>query len=206
MFGPPRVVPTPPVTQNPCQFGGYIERYQEIQQVKELAKREGFAFTAVMPPNICGPGKIPMDCIGDRDINQHKAMKAGKPVTLPENCNTLIGPCDASDIANIFRLAVQNRQAAADEIFNAGSAYALTAPQFIETFGKIYKSTIPINYVPQEKYYKEVLPDLGCNYHFRHHMCPDISKTSGKLGYQPEFTPEETLERAVAWMVDEKLL
>lgn len=32
-------------------------------------------------------------------------------------------------------------------------------------------------------------------------MCPDISKIR-KLGYEPRYTPEESMERAVAWMRD----
>jgi nucleoside-diphosphate-sugar epimerase len=205
MFGPPRVVPTPPETQGPCQFDVYTVRYKEILDVKAQAKRDGIAFTAIMPTNICGPGKIPLDVMGGRDINVHKAMKQGKPAFLPEGCNTLIGPCDAEDIASIFVLAAANRDQAANEIFNAGSAYALTATKLIETFGEIYRTQIPCEFVSMEKYVKQILPDVGANYHFLHHMCPDISKTQIKLGYRPQYTPEETLQRAVDWMYQTKL-
>lgn len=206
MFGPPVTVPTPPEAQGPCQFEVYTLRYKEILETKEQARRDGIAFTAIMPPNVCGPGKIPIDAQGGRDIQVHQAMRAGKPVYLPEGCNTLIGPCDAEDIADIFALAIAKRDRAADEIFNAGAAYALTAPKLMEAFGHIYQTAIPCEFVPMNTYIHEILPDLGANYHFLHHMCPDISKTQIKLGYRPRYTPEETLQRAIEWMYEEKLL
>jgi nucleoside-diphosphate-sugar epimerase len=206
MFGPPLTVPTPPETQGPCQFEEYTLRYKELHQIKKQAKSDGVAFTAVMPPNICGPGKVPIDALGGRDVQVHQAMKEGKPVYLPEGCNTLVGPCDTADIADIFALAVAKRDKAADEIFNAGAAYALTSPKLMETFGDIYRTRIPCEFVSMDKYINEILPDVGSNYHFLHHMCPDISKTQIKLGYQPKYTPEETLQRAIEWMYEEKLL
>lgn len=207
MWGPPRIVPTPPAIQNPCEFQDYARRIREMHEIKALAKKEGImAFTGAMPPNICGPGKIPLDTIGDRSLDCFRALKAGKPAILPDGCNTLIGPCDAADIALVFALAVEKRQAAADEIFNCGAAYALTAAQVVEVYARILGVKVPIEYVGWEKFLKEIMPDPGSNYHYREHMCPDISKTRAKLGYAPQFTPEATMERAVAWMRDEKLI
>jgi len=206
MFGPPKVVPTPPEAQGPCEFEGYAMRYREMLAVKEQAKSDGVALTAIMPPNICGPGKIPLDNLGGRDAHLHRAMMQGQPALLPRGCNTLIGPCDAEDIARCFALAVENRDSAADEVFNVGSAYALTAPEFIEAYARIYGREIPIEYVPVNFFYRDILPDKGASFHFRHHMCPDITKTRNKLGYEPMFTPEQTMERAVQWMKDEGML
>jgi len=40
----------------------------------------------------------------------------------------------------------------------------------------------------------------------QHHMLPDISKIRVALGYRPRYTPEQTMERAVAWMRDQGLI
>ena len=206
MFGPPRLVPTPPVTQGPCPFEGYAKRYDEMQQVRGQAPRDGVAFSAIMPPNIAGPGKIPLEGMGGRDIEVHRDHQRGRPVPLPDGCNTLIGPCDAEDIARAFALAVNQRDAAAGELFNVGSAYALPAPQFVEAYATIYGNPIPIEWVDSQRYKTEILPDLGSHAHFYLHMCPDIAKLRTALGYEPQYTPEATLERAVAWMRDQQLL
>lgn len=206
MFGSPKVVPTPEITQGPCPFEDYAQRYSEMLSTKEQAERDGVMFTAIMPPNICGPGKIPLDGHGGRDLEVHKAHMQGKPVKLAQGCNTLIGPCDAEDIAQGFFLAACQSEAAAGEIFNVGSSYSLTAPQFIETYAKIYGCKIPIEFVSNEAFFGSVLPDLGANYHFSQHMLPDTSKIRAKLNYEPKYSPEEAMERAVEWMKRRKLL
>ena len=206
MFGKPGTVPTPEVTQSECEFEQYALRYGELLQTKTQTDADGIAFTAIMPPNICGPGKIPIDCIGGRSIEAHKAHQAGKPVTLPDGCNTLISPCDASDVAQGFVLAANNRDAAAGEIFNVGSDYAFTAPQLIAEYGRIYGAKIPIEYVDPREFYQKVLPDPVANCHFRNHMMPDTSKAREKLGYRPRYTPAQAMARAVDWMRGQKLI
>lgn len=206
MYGEPRVVPTPEATQSPCEFAGYATRYAELQEVLDRARRDGVAFTAIMPPNICGPGKIPLEGMGGRSLKVHQAHQAGQPVSLPEPGAVLIGPCDAEDVARGFFLAALQPKAAAGEIFNVGSAYALTARRFVEVYGEIYGSTIPMEWVSWKTYAEEISPDPGSNYHFRGHMCPDISKIRFELGYAPRYTPEETMERAVAWMRREEMI
>ncbi len=206
MFGRPKVVPTPEVTQTECPFEGYRRRYSQLLQTIELSQQAGLAFTAVMPPNICGPGKIPLEGMGGRSLEVHQAHQRGEEVTLPYPGTNLIGPCDAEDVARGFFCAVKNREKAAGEIFNVGSAYALTAERFITTYSEIYQTTIPIRYVPAQTYITEILPEPEAHFHFLEHMCPDISKISSQLGYQPQYTPEEAMERAVRWMFDTGLL
>lgn len=200
MFGEPRVVPTPEETQTECAFEGYAVRYRELLETRDAAQRDGFLFAAVMPPNIAGAGQIPLDCLGGRSIEVHKAHQRGEPVALPEPGQTLIGPCGAEDVAQGFFLAVKHPEAAAGEIFNVGTAYALTALQFVEAYASIYGKPIPINWVSWQEYSTVVSPSLGANFHFKAHMCPDISKIRSKLGYVPKYTSEQSLERGVAWM------
>jgi nucleoside-diphosphate-sugar epimerase len=163
-------------------------------------------FSAVMPPNICGPGKIPLDHTGDRDINAHKSLASGNTVYLPEGPEALIGPCDAEDLATLFMLVINKRENSASEIFNGGSDYSLTATEFVRAYGKIYNVEVPIEYISWEKFTSEVAIECGAWWHFYAHMQPDISKAKRLLGYNPKYTPEETMARAVAWMKEENLI
>ena len=206
MFGYPYVVPTPELRQTKCPFEGYESRYLEIQEMIGDSGKEKAVFTAIMPPNICGPGKIPLECLGGRDINVHKAHKAGEKVYLPDGPEALIGPCDAEDIASLFALAVNNRTAAAGNIFNVGSAYSVTSSQMVKIYAEIYNVDIPIEKVSWEKYEKEISPSMGHWWHFYAHMQPDITKAQKLLGYAPKYTPKQTLERAVNWMRKEGLI
>jgi len=206
MLGYPHVVPTPEQTQGYCPSAGYRARYEKIQEMLADSFTHKAVFTAIFPPNICGPGKIPLDTLGGRDIEVHKANMRGEVVYLPNGPEVLLGPCDAYDLATLFTLAINNRTAAAGQIFNGGSEYALTATEFVNTLAEIHGVEIPIAYVPWDEYQKKISPDVGYWWHFYAHMCPDISKARTLLGYKPRYTPQETLARAVQWMKDNELL
>ncbi|MBP3435400.1 MAG: NAD(P)-dependent oxidoreductase [Clostridia bacterium] len=207
MFGYPRVVPTPEQYQGECPFDGYAKRYAQMREMIAQSGMDKAVFTAIMPPNICGPGKIPLDCLGGRDIEQHKAHQAGKTVYLPDGPEVLLSPCDAEDIAALFALAINNRTAAAGQIFNVGPAdSAVTSRELVRLFGEIYDTEIPVETVSWDTYRNEISPGVGWWWHFYAHMAPDISKARTLLGYEPQYTVKETLARAVDWMRDSGLL
>jgi nucleoside-diphosphate-sugar epimerase len=206
MYGDPKVVPTPEKTQNKCVFEHYSRRYPEILKLIELSREDGVAFTAIMPSNICGPGKVPIECHGGRSPEVHKAHSLGKEVILPDGADALISPCDAKDIAEGFVKAVFNRDKADGELFNVGSAHAVTATQLVNIYSDIYNIEIPVRRVPWDRYISEINPGIMNWWHFKSHMCPDISKARKILGYEPEFTPEQSIARAVEWMRSKKIL
>ena len=206
MYGPPQIVPTPEETQNQCEFEEYSRRYYEIVGIRNQAIHDGLAFTAIMPTNICGPGKIPIDMKGGRNIGVHRAHAEGAEVVLPKGCNTLIAPCDVSDVAQGFFLAITQRERARGEIFNVGPPFALTMEKFIQTYETIYQCDLPREFMDWEPFLNEYLPEPGANYHFREHMSPDILKIREMLGYDPRYTPEESLHRAARWMRAQDLL
>lgn len=206
MYGYPTIVPTPEKSFEECFYKGYAIRYQQILEMLAQSGTRKAVFTAIMPPNICGPGKIPIDQYGGRSLELHKKMQAGEKVYLPDGAECLLGPCDAEDIAQLFALAIENRKAAAGQMFNAGSAYGLVATEFIRTYSKIYGVEIPIERVSWERYVTEINPEQVSWWHFYAPMCPDISKARKLLGYEPKYTPEQTLQRAVHWMREQQLL
>lgn len=206
MLGLPTVVPTPEQVQSECPFSYYAGRFNQIQQMLSESGKYKAVFTAIMPPNICGPGKIPVDTLGGRSIEVHRSNMRGETVYLPDGPQVLIDPCDASDLAALFALAANNREKAAGQMFNAGTEHALTMEQLVKTYGKIHGVEIPITYVSWETYRTQINPAMDAWWHFYAHMCPDISKAKTLLGYAPRYTPEQALERAVNWMRQEKLL
>lgn len=206
MFGRPNTVPTPEITQSECPFSNYAVRYGQIQEMLQQSGKYKAVFTAIMPPNICGPGKIPLDTMGGRNIEVHRANIRGKTVYLPDGPQALIAPCDAYDLASLFALAVNNRNVAAGQVFNGGPAYALSTAEFVKTYAKIYQTEIPIKYISWEEYQSKISPSMGAWWHFYSDMCPDISKARKLLGYEPHYTPEQAMARAVAWMRQQKLL
>lgn len=206
MFGYPHVVPTPEIAQERCFNKGYAVRFEEMQEMLKASGTKKAVFTGIMPPNICGPGKIPIDQYGGRDLKLHQEMARGEKVYIPDGPECLISPCDAEDIATLFALAVENREKAAGQLFNVGSNYSLTTSEFIQAYADIYGVEIPVEKVSWERYITEINPDKLSWWHFYAHMVPDIAKAKKLLGYEPKYTPVQTMRRAVEWMKTEKML
>jgi len=204
MYGPPNEIPTPERTQGPCPFEAYRQRYQQLQQL--LAAEDGPAITGVMPSNIAGPGKIPLEPYGGRDLAVHRAMAGGREIVLPAEGQTLVGPADAEDIAEVFALVLEKPQAAAGRLFNAAAAYALTYKELVATYGRIYGVNIPVRIVTWEQFDEAAQPDPSQRYHHEAHMCADITAARTILGYEPRHTPQAALQRAVEWMHSKSLL
>jgi nucleoside-diphosphate-sugar epimerase len=203
MWGDPAQVPTPEAPTNRCWAEGYAWRFDLYQRLQGECRARGLAFTVIMPPNICGPYKVPLEGKGGRSPEVHREHERGEPCPLPAPGNNPVGPCDAEDVAQGFGLALEQPERAEGEFFNVGSAYALTAERFVAVYGELYGTTIPIEWVSWEDYSTRINPDRGANYHFSAPMCPDITKIRNRLGYAPRYTPEESMARAVAWMREE---
>lgn len=199
MYGCPRVIPTPEETQGKCMFDIYEIRYAQIADMIRESLSHKAAFTAIMPPNISGPGRMPLDTLGGRSADVHHAGMRGETVYLPDGPEASICPCDAYDLASLFALAINNRVQAAGQIFNGGTEQALTATEYVNTLAEIYGTQIPIEYVAWNTYKNDISPSIGHWWHFYAHMCPDISKAKKLLGYKPRYTSQEAMCRAVRW-------
>jgi nucleoside-diphosphate-sugar epimerase len=204
MYGPPRQVPTPERTQGPFPFEFYRARYQHLQEL--LVAKGGPAVTGIMPSNICGPGKIPIDPYGTRELAVHKAMASGLEIVLPYDGLILVGPADAEDVAEVFALAAEQPDKSANRMFNAAAAYALTFADLVTTYSRIYGVEIPVRSVEWDEFDLIVRPTPDQRYHHEAHMCADITAARRILGYEPKYTPETALQRAVEWMRSTEML
>ena len=88
LLGEARVVPTPEITQDSTPQAG---RYEYLLKMLKESRCNDLAMTAIFPPNICGPGKIPLECLGGRSLEVHRQHAKGVEVTLPDGPEALIG-------------------------------------------------------------------------------------------------------------------
>ncbi len=204
MYGAPQQIPTPERTQGPFPFEFYRSRYQHLQEL--LAGKNGPAITGVMPSNIAGPGKVPIDPYGTREVAVHRAMASGREIVLPYDGLILIGPTDAEDVAEVFALAVEKPDQAASRMFNAAAAYAMTYASLVTTYSRIYGVEIPVRSVEWDEFDLVVRPTPDQRYHHEAHMCADITAARRSLGYEPKYTPETALQRAVEWMRSKEMV
>jgi nucleoside-diphosphate-sugar epimerase len=206
MFGPPRTVPTPARRQGTCPFEAYAKRFRQMEQLINAWQKGTPPVTGVMPSNICGPGKVPLDPHGTRNLELHRAMSRGQTVQLPGDGNTLVGPADREDVARVFFLAATQRDLAAGRLFIAAAAHAVPLNHLVQIYADAYGTQIPVEHLDWDTFRQRFDLTDDALYHHQQHMCGDITRTRRLLGYEPAHTVEDSIYRAVRWMYDEGLL
>jgi UDP-glucose 4-epimerase len=98
--------------------------------------------------------------------------------------------CDISDVVRGV-LGLLEAPAANGEVFNLGSDEETTIEDLAKRIKKLAASSSPIEYIPYDKAYEEGFEDMR-------RRVPDLSKIRGAIGYRPQVSLSELLERVVA--------
>ena len=110
----------------------------------------------------------------------------------------------ADDVAQMFELAIRNREKAIDEDFLAVSPNAITLRGFAEHMYRWFGKTPDIAYLPWPEW-QEKNPDeqnIRSTFdHIRHCNIFSCEKARRILGYEPNYTSMEAVEEAVQSML-----
>lgn len=98
--------------------------------------------------------------------------------------------CDVSDVVRGV-LALVEEPAAEGEVFNIGSDEETTIAGLAERVKALTGCTSAIEYVPYEKAYEEGFEDMR-------RRVPDLTKIGEAVGYTPEVSLQQILERVAA--------
>ncbi len=200
MYGEASIVPTPEEAQNQCEFSELAERYGEILGIQNQARADGVPFTVIVPTEIMGPGKIPINAEGNYNLHTHKRHAAGDKIQLPMGGHSLFAPVDVEDVARALLAVMNNPAKVAGEILNVGPVYAITLEKFVQELSTAFRTNIPLEYVTWDRFFNELNPEPRNNYIFRSHMAPDITKIRKLLQFEPMIAPEAVIERSINWM------
>ncbi|NLF94926.1 MAG: NAD-dependent epimerase/dehydratase family protein [Oligosphaeraceae bacterium] len=159
----------------------------------------GFPATVIRPCYITGPGMLPLDNLGGRRQDFIADLQAEKTLDLPDNGLSLLQPIHVLDLANSFRLALENRRSVG-QIYNICLAHAVTLNKYLELNAAALGKQARISYLP--------LPEMLQRYPEAHaigmrflatHMCFSIEKAVRDMGYRPHCTPEEAIAETARW-------
>lgn len=167
----------------------------------DLWKSEKFPVTIFRPTNIIGPGRIPLELWGGRNITFFRRLKAGEPIAIPPCENVLLQSGSNSELADAFVKALDHPDKVRGEIFIISCKHAVTLGHYLRTAMNYLGSKSEIQIVsPEElqKKYPEILWRFGLEF-LLEHMCFDIGKAERSFGYQPRKTVEEGLKDALQW-------
>jgi len=98
------------------------------------------------------------------------------------------------DVAFAIVLAVTNKKAAG-RVYNVGEQYAHTESDWVKRIGRVVGWRGDVKAVPSTS-----LPDhLVEPYDWRHGLAANTNRIREELGYDETISPEEALQRTIAW-------
>ncbi len=174
----------------------------------DLWREHRFPVTVFRPTNIIGAGRVPIETWGSRNIAYFKRLKAGEPVEIPGDGNTLLQSGLNDDLAGAFVRGVGCGPETNGEVFVISSRRAITLRRYFETACAVLDSRSTAEYLPPDEIVQrrpEQVKEGNLRF-LNEHMCFDIGKAERMLGYAPRATSEDGLVIALEWCLAEGLL
>jgi len=112
------------------------------------------------------------------------------PITIYGDGKQMRCFCDVSDVVRGV-LALIEEPSANGEVYNLGSDEETTIEDLAVRIKELTASDSPIEYVPYDRAYEEGFEDMR-------RRVPDLSKIREAVGYEPQVSLPELLERVVA--------
>lgn len=211
VFMPLRYVPADeehPVNPPPDEWGGFNGKAASDRAARERCAAHGLPLTILRPTAVIGPGDKLLDYWGGRDPRLLQRVLDGEPIILPERGEGLVQFGDVRDLAEAFVLAIGRPEKAGE--YNISSRYAITHNYFAELLSDALGVPLRVEHMPAEEIiarYEEtgMVTTRGIRF-YAAHMCFTIDRARRELGYEPEFTAEQSVPATVAWMFDQGLI
>jgi nucleoside-diphosphate-sugar epimerase len=199
---------TEAVDPPPAEMGGFGSKAEADRVARELCEQYDLPLTILRPTAIVGPGDVPLDYWGGRDPRLFQTILDGNPIVLPERGEGLIQFGDVRDLADAFVLAI-DRPGAAGE-YNISSPYAITHNYYAQLLAAAMDVPLRVEHMPAEeiiaRHEAEGLTSKRGMRFFAEHMCFTIEKARTELGYDPQYTAEDSVEQTVRWMFDNNVV
>ncbi len=184
--------------------------YQSIRDGYALDqyRDKGFPITIFRPTNIIGPGRVPLELWGGRDIEFFRLLRDSRPVTIAPCEEILVQSGYNLDLARSFVLGLDHPEQVRGQIYIISCKRAVTLGRYLETAMEFLGSRSEIRHArPEElcRLYPDITMHFGLEFLFCH-MCLDIGKAERELGYAPEKSTEAGLVESLAWCRERALL
>ncbi len=167
----------------------------------ELWETEKFPVSILRPTNIIGPGRVPLELWGARDIEFFKKLKSGESISIAHCEHILLQSGYNDDLAGAFVQALDYPDKVRGEIFIISCKKAITLGTYLDTALQFLDSKSEIRRVSPEELMK-IYPEITWTNRLDfllEHMCFDIGKAERVFGYTPRKTAEEGLADALEW-------
>jgi nucleoside-diphosphate-sugar epimerase len=194
-YGPAQYAPIAEGEGTPAleEYGLQKDAIARLLQAETAAG--GLVTTSLHPGHIAGPGWAPIGPLGNRDPRVWQTLSAGETLRMPGSGAEFMHHVHADDVAQLFALAVENRDAAAGEDFHAVAATAVNVNGLAQIGAGWFGQEARLESIGWDRFEDEVGPDLtrtSWGHLHRNHVL-SIEKSARVLGYRPRYRPEEAV-------------
>jgi len=186
-------------------FGDYGTQKAAIAELLAAETRSGGLVTTVLQPgHISGPGWPPIGPLGNLDPDIWYALSAGQEIAVPGLGAELMHHVHADDVAQVFQLAIEQRDAASGESFNVVAPSALTVRGFIEIAASWFGQTARIRSVSWAEFRSGTTAAYADSswQHLSRSQYASIEKARTLLSYTPAYEPEAAVLDGIRWLID----
>ena len=199
------VVPTSEDT--PRQpFGEYgIQKSAIEAYLMDQARRHQFPATAIHPGHIVGPGHIPINPIGNKNMGVYQSFANGDEINVPNLGLETLHHVHADDVAQLFILAMTNWSHSVGESFHAVSSGALTVRGYAEALSAWFGHEANLTFLSWDEWKTRVseAEAMATWDHIAHSPNASIAKAVRLLNYQPRYTSLEAIFESVEWLIND---
>jgi len=170
----------------------------------EKFKREGFPATVIHPGHISGRKWRPVDPHGAwENLDIYNRLATGQEVVLPD-VNAILHHVHADDVAQLFELAIQQRERALGEAFSAVAALAMSPAGCCRAIARMFGREPNLRFVllneldrHLSKASAQCMRDIVI-----HTTACSIAKGQRLLGYQPRYTTEQIYAECLDYLLE----
>jgi nucleoside-diphosphate-sugar epimerase len=181
-----------------------IEKERIARLLKEESASGELVTTSIHPGHIVGPGWEPIGPLGNLDPAVWNMLSAGKSLQVPGSGAETLHHVHADDVAQVFELAIQHRDAAAGEDFHAVAPSALTVRGYADIAAGWFGQTACLETISWEQFRQITTPEYAESSwgHLRRSQYLSIEKAKTLLGYAPCYEPETAILESIRWLID----
>jgi nucleoside-diphosphate-sugar epimerase len=163
----------------------------------------GLVTTSIHPGHISGPGWAPVGPLGNLDPQVWQVLAAGGELQMPGFGAELLSHVHADDVAQLFHLATEHRDAARAQMFHATAATALTVRGFAELAARWFGRSANLTSVSWDTFRRNTSPEYAQQSweHLVRSQHVSIDKAKELLGYRPAHAPEDAARAGVESLV-----
>ncbi len=192
-------------TQPRRPFGDYGVNKAAIEAfLIDEARRGDFPATVLHPGHIVGPGHIPINPAGHRELDVFTKLARGEKLALPNIGMETLHHVHADDVAQAFTQSIAHWSAAVGESFHTVSPAALTLRGFAESVAGWFGKDANLEFLPWDAWKQTVSPEsAGMTWdHIAHSPNASIEKARRLIDYNPRYTSLQAVHESVMWLID----